>query len=152
MISRWALSNQTGFGFGGWLNPGGCHGGSLGAYFWRHCSIFSVMVGGGGSRRGGGGGEGVLGSASNEAGVGAAKTSAVNDDPPGTACGTPPATTGIAKDASGMREPCIAPCAAIASATTTSILWLCFSFVIRQPRPVSTAMAREMARRMSASG
>ena len=42
--------------------------------------------------------------------------------------------------------------AAIASATTTSILWLCLSLAMRQPRLVSIAMARLIASRMPASG
>src|SRR6266851_4964392 len=42
---------------------------------------------------------------------------------------------------------CTAASAAIPSETTTSILCACFSFAIRQPRDVSTAIAREPLRR-----
>jgi hypothetical protein len=44
------------------------------------------------------------------------------------------------------------PNAAIANATTTSILWLVFSFVIRQPYEVSSAIDHCTASRISASG
>ena len=43
-------------------------------------------------------------------------------------------------------EKCCLPtaaCAAIASATIESILWLCFSLAMRQPRAVSSATARD---------
>jgi hypothetical protein len=42
--------------------------------------------------------------------------------------------------------------AAMAKATTTSILWDAFYLAMRQPRVVSTAIARWIARRTSGSG
>jgi hypothetical protein len=45
-----------------------------------------------------------------------------------------------------------APKAAIASAMTMSILWVCLSLPMRQPLGVSMPTARDMARRICSSG